>query len=108
MTSRDELSKSATEINSTKVVSIAYTDTSSVDNIKLFSVDFEDAHLIRRSNIVFEDDNDNVMVNVDDTTTGAFFWPVITDENFNYSAITHSISGVDAALFSIDATTGAL
>lgn len=109
MTSRDKLSISATEINSTKVVSIAYTDASSVGNIKLLNVDFEDAHLVRRSNIVFEDASGNVMVNVDDDTGAEpFFWPVITDENFNYSAITHSISGVDEALFSIDATTGAL
>ena len=42
--------------------------------------------------------------------TGAVYWPVITDESFDYAANSHSISGngADNGLFSIDATTGGL
>lgn len=66
MTSRDDLSISATVINANEVVSIAYTDAPLVDNINLFQVDIEDTHLIRRSDIVFENTNGNVTVNVDE------------------------------------------
>ena len=110
MTSRDDLIISATVINANEVVSIAYSDTPSEDHINLFQVDIEDAHLIRRSNIVFADDSGNVTAYVDEGATGAVYWPVITDESFDYAAISHSISGsgADNGLFSIDATTGGL
>ena len=110
MTSRDDLIISATVINANEVVSIAYSDTPSEDHINLFQVDIEDAHLNRRSNMVFEDTNGNVTVNVDEGATGAVYWPVITDESFDYAEISHSISGsgADNGLFSIDATTGGL
>lgn len=110
MSSRDDLSMSATVVNSNEIVSITYTDAPLDNNISLFHIDIENSHLIRRSNIVFEDTSGNVVVHVDEGATAAVYWPVVTDENFDYSAISHSISGsgADNERFSIDVATGGL
>ena len=110
MTSRDDLDISAVRLNSNDVISVAYSDTPEDNKIDLLNTDTENDYLIRRSNIVFEDTSGNVVVNVDEGETGAVYWPVVTDENFDYAAISHSISGsgADNGLFSIDTSSGAL